>query len=350
MATLDIKGAFDAVLPGRLIKRLREQGWPAQLCNWITSFVSNREVCIRLDGQTGKSIVTDRGLPQGSPVSPIPFMLYIAPLFKLDGLKKAFGCADNVAVLEVSPSLQENATKLENAINQALAWGSSEGVTFDPSKSELLHFTRKHKDKDSRPPVETTNFTIIESVQKPYLKWLGINFDIKLMFKRHVQIQASKAFSVAHALCCLGNTIRGAPPHLSRQAAFACILPIAHFGAETWWPDRSRTKLGKVVSNRFGSHLNMIEKVHRATARAVLPAYRTTPSAALFREAGLNAAELAFNNISKRAAIRTRRLDPHHLLRLRAQNSLSAPALSCFARSHRGIPASEHINPMLNPP
>lgn len=33
VATLDIKGAFDAVLPGWLVRRLREQGWPAHLCN-----------------------------------------------------------------------------------------------------------------------------------------------------------------------------------------------------------------------------------------------------------------------------------------------------------------------------
>ena len=33
VATLDIKGAFDSVLPGRLIRRLRDQGWLSQLCN-----------------------------------------------------------------------------------------------------------------------------------------------------------------------------------------------------------------------------------------------------------------------------------------------------------------------------
>ncbi|KAI1003832.1 hypothetical protein K3495_g4377 [Podosphaera aphanis] len=124
--------------------------------------------------------------PRFTADSPILFMLHIAPLFKLDGLKKAFGYADDVAVLEISPSLQGNATKLENSINQALAWDSSEGVTFDPMKSELLHFTRKHKDKNLLPQVETTNFTISESAQKPYLKWLGINFDKMLTFKRHV--------------------------------------------------------------------------------------------------------------------------------------------------------------------
>lgn len=36
--TLDIKGAFDAVLPGHLVQRLREQGWPTPLLRWVASF------------------------------------------------------------------------------------------------------------------------------------------------------------------------------------------------------------------------------------------------------------------------------------------------------------------------
>ncbi|KAI1000307.1 hypothetical protein K3495_g7886 [Podosphaera aphanis] len=53
MLTLDIKGAFDAVLPGRLIRRLREQRWPHNLINWIKSFTAGRSVQIRLDGEMG---------------------------------------------------------------------------------------------------------------------------------------------------------------------------------------------------------------------------------------------------------------------------------------------------------
>ena len=90
IATLDIKGAFDTVLPGRLVRRLREQGWPTQLCNWISSFATNREVCIRIDGEIGEPISISCGLPQGSPISPILFMLYISPLFRLESLKKVF--------------------------------------------------------------------------------------------------------------------------------------------------------------------------------------------------------------------------------------------------------------------
>jgi hypothetical protein len=81
LLTIDVKGAFDAVLPGRLTYRLREQGWPDHLVRWVYSFTTQRTVRIRLDGETGPEIAIQCGLPQGSPVSPILFILYIAPLF-----------------------------------------------------------------------------------------------------------------------------------------------------------------------------------------------------------------------------------------------------------------------------
>src|SRR5439155_23107682 len=49
--TMDVKGAFDGVLPGRLVRRLREQGWPDNLVRWVWSFATNRSVRIRLDGE-----------------------------------------------------------------------------------------------------------------------------------------------------------------------------------------------------------------------------------------------------------------------------------------------------------
>ncbi|EED14533.1 hypothetical protein TSTA_107400 [Talaromyces stipitatus ATCC 10500] len=55
LLTLDVKGAFDSVLPGRLIRRLREQGWPTNLVLWIASFATGRSVQIRLDGEIGPS-------------------------------------------------------------------------------------------------------------------------------------------------------------------------------------------------------------------------------------------------------------------------------------------------------
>ncbi|KAI0999822.1 hypothetical protein K3495_g8377 [Podosphaera aphanis] len=53
MLTFDVKGAFDAVLSGRLVRRIREQGWPEPFVNWVASFATNCSVQIRLDGKLG---------------------------------------------------------------------------------------------------------------------------------------------------------------------------------------------------------------------------------------------------------------------------------------------------------
>jgi hypothetical protein len=120
LLTLDVKGAFDGVLPGRLIRRLREQGWPDCLVRWISAFATNRSVRIQLDRSIGPMLDIKCGLPQGSPVSPILFMLYIAPLFHLGKPRNRFGYADDVALLAVSPSLQDNATALTHDLQEIL--------------------------------------------------------------------------------------------------------------------------------------------------------------------------------------------------------------------------------------
>lgn len=108
VATLDMKGAFNAALPGRLVNRLKEQGWPCKICDWISFFAIERSISVRLDGETGPPRKIIYGLPQGSHVLPILFMLYISPLISLKVLTKAFDYAENVAMLEVSPLLEEN--------------------------------------------------------------------------------------------------------------------------------------------------------------------------------------------------------------------------------------------------
>ncbi|KAI1004471.1 hypothetical protein K3495_g3743 [Podosphaera aphanis] len=236
-------------------------------------------------------------------------MLYISPLFVLDNPRNSFGYADDVAILETSSSLDTNANKIGTAINQVVPWNPA----------------------------------------RPYLKWLGVHFDRKLSFKHHAQIQTAKALKVARAISCLGNTISAVPPHLSRQAAVAYLLPIAHFAAETWWSGRTRKKGWKTVSNRVGGHLAVLDKLYSTVARAILPAYRTTPRAALLREAGLQPAELAPETISIRAVIRTRRLDSRHPLFVRGQDSTRLAALSRFSRLIKDIPLSDRIDPLRLP-
>lgn len=166
--TMDVKGAFDVVLQGRLVRRLREQGWPDHLVRWIQSFITNRTVKIRLDGETGPETSIQCGLPQGSPIFPILFMLYISPLFWLGSLKRRFGYADDIGLLSISSSLQANSENLLAGLQEILDWGQAEGITFDPKKSELTHFTRSRNDP---PPHESPQISagaqLIKEIHRP---------------------------------------------------------------------------------------------------------------------------------------------------------------------------------------
>ncbi|RAL66290.1 hypothetical protein DID88_005960 [Monilinia fructigena] len=71
LVTLDVQGAFDALLPRRLLERMRKQGWPGKLLRLIGSFLADRKVMVRLEGTYTAESKTQCGTPQGSPLSPI---------------------------------------------------------------------------------------------------------------------------------------------------------------------------------------------------------------------------------------------------------------------------------------
>jgi ribonuclease HI len=351
LLTMDVKGAFDAVLIGRLARRLREQGWPDYLVRWIYSFATNRSVRIRLDGETGPETDIWCGLPQGSPISPILFILYIAPLFWLGNPARRFGYADDLALFTASTNLQENCDTLQKDLQEILDWGLAEGITFDPKKSELIHFTRSRKDPppSASPLVTAGTHTIRESTDP--LRWLGVYFDRKLTFKPHVRILAAKALVVGNALRSLGKTTRGVPPIFLQRAVKACVLTKGYFAAETWWPGRRKTTRSKKVSNRVDSHIRLLEKVILTSARAILPVYRTTQASALYRESRLRPPEIELNLISQAFAARTARLDPQHPLFKRASRiTRSGQGNSRFARLLLALPRTESVNPLQYPP
>src|SRR5438045_6544847 len=138
--------------------------------------------------------------------------------------KRRFGYVDNIGLLAVSTDLQTNCEKLQKDLQEALEWGLSEGITFDPKKSELIHFTRSTRDPhlSVSPQVSAGMHTVQESMDP--LRWLGVYFDCKLRFKQHVSILVAKALTVRYALQSLGKTTCRVPLIFLQWAVIACVL------------------------------------------------------------------------------------------------------------------------------
>lgn len=299
MVTVDIKGAFDGIAKGRLVHRLREQGWPEQLLTWTASFFDHRKANIRLDGQLSQTLDLKCGLPQGSPVSPILFLLYVEPLIKLT--KKRFGYADDVALLETGKSLEDVRGRLQKSLDMSLQWGLDNGITFEPSKTELQYFHRKRKYEEPSISMGEHSITPNDST-----KWLGITFDRKLQFTEHLRKARIRARQVTDHLRRLCGTSFGASAFLLRQSVQSCAFSTLLYGAETWFSkSTSKHAIGQLqIAMNRGAH-------------AVLPVYKTTPTAVLIRETGWGTADAWLNRIRDRYAVRVAAADSSHPLRRR---------------------------------
>ena len=63
MVTLDVQGAFDALLANRLLQRMQRQGWPMTLLCLVKSFLTNRKVRVRLEDSTTAFFTVAYGTP-----------------------------------------------------------------------------------------------------------------------------------------------------------------------------------------------------------------------------------------------------------------------------------------------
>jgi len=340
--TSDIKGAFNAILPGRLLKRLRDQGWPDTVARWAFSFATGRTARIQVDKVTIPPEPVTCGLPQGSPTSPILFMLFISPIFFLPGVnaRNRYGYADDIALRATGESAADNAAQLAQTLQAILDWGTAEGITLDPDKTELIHFARGRSVPSAT--VQLPGFSVKPTKKGETLKWLGVHFDRQLTFQAHIRKVAGKALTVANAIRALGNTVRGLPPHLARQTARACVYGSASYAAETWWR-------GPEIRGYKGA-AKLLDKSFKIAARAVAPAYKTTPIPALLREAGLPPARIHFEAIRRRAAARLFRLDDNHPLAQRIFPPTSSKSTSFTKMAALAPPATERADPILFPP
>ncbi|OAQ62538.1 endonuclease/reverse transcriptase [Purpureocillium lilacinum] len=278
LVTMDIQGAFDTVLRNRLILRLRQQGWPEHLARWAGSFMSDRSACVRYQDITTPSSPLQCGLPQGSPVSPILFLLYTEPLYRLGNPKGRFGYADDTGILCVGDSLESTADRASRYVSELVTWGAANGISFDPAKTEVMHFCR------TKPRVSPPIFHEGERRLEKAMRWLGIWLDSTLTFKTHAEKWTAKAQAVAH---------------------------------HAWYPGLSSPRWSQPTKEGSSGIQQLLRKMNKSlhnSMRAVLPVWRTTPIAALHRESGIPPIAQLLETRRMRFAARLKRMDEAHPL------------------------------------
>ena len=187
---LDISKAFDKVWHDGLLHKLKCLGVEGGFYNILKNYLQNRKQRVILNGQSSSWLDISAGVPQGSVLGPLLFLIYINDLPEnLISESKLFADDTSIfSVFDIKKSSEDLNRDLLTINNWAFQWKMS--FNPDPNKqaTEVI-FSRKRK-LINHP---TLYFNCASVASAPFQKHLGLFLDEKLTFGHHLNDKISKA-------------------------------------------------------------------------------------------------------------------------------------------------------------
>ncbi|KAI0999187.1 hypothetical protein K3495_g9007 [Podosphaera aphanis] len=163
----------------------------------------------------------------------------------------------------------------------------------------------------------------------------------------------------------LNSVKRGTAPGPLVTAVNACIVPVATFGAEVWWPGLTRETTRGTVTPATSHFCDLIDKTVHLAIKSALPVWRTTLNVVLHREAGIPSTRIILEGVRLRFSARLNSLDNRHPLRTRASlcpnvgtlkykrragvTKYPGSLMSRVQRAYRQLPSAELAEPLPPP-
>ena len=172
---LDIEKAFDRVWHNGLRYELLHVNASALLPKWISSFLRDRTVKVRILGHTSREIAISYGVPQESPSSPLFFLLYMSKLPKLLPKTRRSLFADDFVIYSESSTIRSDLiqSNLQTSMDALTLFISDHRIILSCTKSVRVLFERR-KSNRLKPQDVTYNSEVIPSSSS--VKFLGITF------------------------------------------------------------------------------------------------------------------------------------------------------------------------------
>ena len=229
---LDFAKAFDSVSFQKLHLKLFTFGIHPTIINWIRAWLSNRTYFVAVADHFSELGEVGSGVPQGSVLGPLLFLLYINDLPTVVKFSKVKLFADDVLLYHPIRS-QCDSEELQEDLNAVVGWADTWQMSLNLSKCETCSVTRAEKRKQETKYVLGSNPRPIKSVNE--FIYLGVTFTNKLSFNTHISNIAAKGL---RTLSMLRRTLRGASRETKTLSYFTICRPILEYASTVWAPER----------------------------------------------------------------------------------------------------------------
>lgn len=237
---LDFKRAFDLVPHNRLLYKCKKLGIDGLFLSWIKSFLKDRKQRVTLNGTFTEWVDVISGVPQGSVLGPILFLIFINDI--CDNIESEINLfADDTKIYNF------DSDALQKDLKSLLDWAHKWGMEFNNDKCKVMHF-------GSYNPLRSYTFDTYTLSVTNEEKDLGVLQDNSLLFRKHMASIAMKFYASL-------NIFKRTFTHINCETFSAVynfyLRPYLDYCSQIWSPYMS-------------GDIDFIEKLQRKATKSVL--------------------------------------------------------------------------------
>ena len=150
-------------------------------------FLNNRKYFVCVNGRSSETHISNIGVPQGSTLGPLLFLIYINDIINSSKILKFILFADDTTIMYTHKNIDELNDILTNEIINVLNWFAANKLLLNLSKTQTMLFSNKRGN-----PKLKLNIHDINLEEKEVVTFLGIEIDNKLLWTSHIKLICSK--------------------------------------------------------------------------------------------------------------------------------------------------------------